>query len=129
LASVPTSKLPDVPEFVIHRVRRGEALSTIAVRYRTSVRAIQNANNMRGTMIRIGQRLRIPVANPSYYTSRVTQNAQTTSSGATVHVVRRGDTLWQIAQAYGTSVTQIRRLNRMGTSSRIYPGQRLIVKN
>ncbi len=129
LASVPVSKLPDVPEFVVHTVRRGETLSTIAVRYRTSVRAIQNANNMRGTMIRIGQRLRVPVANPSFYTSRVTQNAQTTPEGSTVHVVRQGDTLWQIAQAYGTTVTQIRRLNGMGTSSRIYPGQRLIVKN
>ncbi len=43
-----------------------------------------------------------------------------------VYIVRRGDTLWEIAQAYGSSVYEIRSLNNM-RSSRIYPGQQLIV--
>lgn len=130
IASVPESKLPEVPQFVTHRVRYGENLSTIARRYRTSVRAIQNANNMRGTLIRSGQTLRIPVHNPTYTASRpaVAQAAIQTPDGATVHVVRRGDTLWDIAQAHGVTVAQIRRLNGLGNSSRIYPGQRLVVK-
>jgi LysM repeat protein len=46
---------------------------------------------------------------------------------ATVHVVRQGDTLWEIAQAHGVTVAQIRSLNSLGISSRIYPGQRLMV--
>ncbi len=126
---IPESKLPDVPEFVIHRVRYGQTLSTIAQRYRTSARAIQLANNLRSAhRIRAGQRLRIPVRNASYYARRTTRNAVQTPDGATVHVVRRGDTLWEIAQAYGTTVTAIRRLNNMGRSSRINPGERLVVK-
>jgi membrane-bound lytic murein transglycosylase D len=48
--------------YVVHRVRRGETLSSIAVRYRTSVRRIMRANNMRSrTLIRTGQRLKIPL--------------------------------------------------------------------
>ncbi len=55
--------VPKPPEFLTHRVSRGENLSTIARRYGTSVSSIQAANSMgRQTMIRIGQRLRIPVA-------------------------------------------------------------------
>ena len=49
---------------VTHRVVRGDTLGAIARRYGSSVRAIQNANSLgRRTMIRIGQRLRIPARN------------------------------------------------------------------
>lgn len=49
------------PTFVTYRVQGGDTLSAIARRYGTSVRAVQVANNMTGqTLIRIGQRLRIP---------------------------------------------------------------------
>jgi LysM repeat protein len=53
-------ELPPRPKYVLHRVRRGDNLSSIAQRYHTNVRAIQQANSMgRTTRIRIGQRLRI----------------------------------------------------------------------
>ena len=49
---------------VTHRVARGDTLGAIARRYGSSVRAIQAANGMgRRTMIRVGQRLRIPTRN------------------------------------------------------------------
>ena len=52
------------PVDVTHRVARGDTLGAIARRYGTSVRAIQSANELgRRTMIRIGQRLRIPARN------------------------------------------------------------------
>ncbi len=47
--------------FVSHRVRSGQTLSSIAKRYGSSVRAIQNANGMRNSSrIKIGQVLRVP---------------------------------------------------------------------
>ena len=53
--------VPPKPTYLTHRVSSGDTLGALATRYRTSVRAIQVANNMgRRTMIRIGQRLRIP---------------------------------------------------------------------
>jgi membrane-bound lytic murein transglycosylase D len=57
---------PPVPKYTTHRVRRGETLSQIAVRYRTSVSAIVRANNLRSAnRLRIGQRLRIPLRRSS----------------------------------------------------------------
>ena len=53
---------PPKSTFVVHRVRRGETLSTIAVRYRTSIGRIMDANNLRnGRIIRAGQKLKIPL--------------------------------------------------------------------
>jgi len=42
-----------------------------------------------------------------------------------VHLVRRGDTLSRIAQRHGVSVPDLRRWNRLGSSSLIRPGQRI----
>jgi membrane-bound lytic murein transglycosylase D len=53
---------PPKVEYVLHRVRRGETLSLIALRYRTSIQRILEANNIRSTkLLRVGQRLKIPV--------------------------------------------------------------------
>jgi lipoprotein NlpD len=39
------------------------------------------------------------------------------------HVVRRGDTLFAIAERYGRTVDELARWNRLGDGSLIYPGQ------
>ncbi len=55
---------PPKVEYVVHRVRRGETLSLIAMRYRTSIQRILEANNIRSTkLLRVGQRLKIPMRN------------------------------------------------------------------
>jgi membrane-bound lytic murein transglycosylase D len=59
-AAVPPNKRVRVRE---HVVRNGETLSGIAKRYGTTVAAIQEANNIkRANRLRVGQRLRIPLA-------------------------------------------------------------------
>ena len=42
-----------------------------------------------------------------------------------VYTVREGDTLWNIAKAYGTTVNDIARYNGIVETDVIYPGQRL----
>lgn len=55
---------PPKVEYVLHRVRRGETLSLLALRYRTSIQRILEANNLRsGRLLRVGQRLKIPMRN------------------------------------------------------------------
>ena len=57
---------PPTPTYVMHWVRRGETLSSIAVHYRTSVGRIMDANNLRSSRyLRVGQRLRIPLTRTS----------------------------------------------------------------
>lgn len=49
----------DMDERIVHRVRSGESLGVIGRKYGVTVRQIQNWNGLRGTVIRIGQRLTI----------------------------------------------------------------------
>jgi LysM repeat protein len=59
--SLKVRPVPSTPTYVTHRVSSGDTLAALASRYRTSIRAVQAANNMgRRTLIRVGQRLRIP---------------------------------------------------------------------
>jgi membrane-bound lytic murein transglycosylase D len=107
LAALPAYVPPPPESFARHRVRRGETLSIIARRYRTSVGAIARANNLRSRhQIRVGQRLQIPqrgAARPKVSASAV--------GGSWHHTVRRGESLWSLASRYGTTVDRIKRDN------------------
>jgi LysM repeat protein len=45
----------------------------------------------------------------------------------TVHVVRRGETLYRIALNHGVSMWAIARANGIANPNRIYAGQRLVI--
>lgn len=140
LAAVPLS-VSSKPERVVsneyfyYRIRRGDNLSFIAKRYRTSVSKLRRLNNLsRRAILRVGRRLKVPdpggaalYANGSK--SRV-QRAQSsiTRSAPAVHVVRRGENLSTIAQRYGTSVSHLLRLNNLSRRSIIRVGQRIKVR-
>ncbi len=51
---------PKPPAVVRYTVKRGDTLSSIAKRYKTTVSKIQAANSIRGSVIRVGQNLKIP---------------------------------------------------------------------
>jgi len=57
------AKISSDMSHVYHRVSKGETLSSIAKRYKTTVAAISKANNIRdGQLIKIGLRLKIPLS-------------------------------------------------------------------
>jgi membrane-bound lytic murein transglycosylase D len=43
------------------------------------------------------------------------------------HTVRNGESLWTIARRYDTTVKKVQAANRLGSRSRIRPGQRLVI--
>ncbi|MDR0967097.1 MAG: penicillin-insensitive murein endopeptidase [Myxococcales bacterium] len=47
-----------------HRVKKGDTLGKIAFAYGSTVKAIQQANNLKSTMIRLDQRLAVPMRGP-----------------------------------------------------------------
>jgi len=47
-----------------HRVRSGDTLGGIALRYNSTVAMIRKANRMRGSFLRVGQRLSVPLRGP-----------------------------------------------------------------
>lgn len=56
----PTPKPKPKPSTRYHTVRKGDTLYGLSKRYGTTVGAIQKANGIKGSVIRLGQRLKIP---------------------------------------------------------------------
>jgi membrane-bound lytic murein transglycosylase D len=113
--------------FVRHKIRKGETVSTISRKYGVSQYAVFEANNLsRRSKIYAGKSLIIPVPNDRDYTRRTKR--EYTAKGD-IYVVRSGDTVWDIARAFGTSTGKIRRLNKLDRKSRIYVGQKLRISD
>ncbi|MFQ6675405.1 MAG: LysM peptidoglycan-binding domain-containing protein [Fidelibacterota bacterium] len=125
------SALPDdqrfAPQYLVHRVRKGETLSLIAQKYRVSIHNIASINKIRNYhRLQIGQKLTIPV--PSLTRSgSLAASSRSGDQRTTVHVVKKGDTLGHIAVRYGTSARTLRQWNGLRYGEYIYPGQKLLI--
>ncbi len=100
-----------------YRVRSGDSLGSIATRFRQSVNALMRMNNISSHIIHPGDRLRVK-GNPSVSPSN--------KNDSKWYKVRRGDSLWTIAQQFRMSVNDLRALNNL-SSSIIQAGHMLMV--
>jgi len=110
-------KLPESSraKWTRHRVSRRETISSIAKRYGISQRALVDANKLRSRhRIYVGQVLTIPVP-PTYSSSSSSRNRgiRRTVSSDGKYLVRRGETLWELAREFSTTISAIRRANGM----------------
>lgn len=116
-----------------HKIKEGETLGHIANKYQTTVRMLQEVNNIRGKMIRAGHSITIPVATKSlnHYLSEDQRRLalqQTERNGIKIkHQVRKGDTFWDLSQRYGVSVRKIASWNGMAPIDALMPGQQLVI--
>lgn len=107
-----------------HKVRRGENLGLIAKKYGISVRQLKTWNQLRGNLIKPGQKLK--VSNSSKSGSQKVADLPK-DGNYKYHTIRKGDTLWDLARKYNASVNQIKQWNKITNSYRLKPGQKLIV--
>ena len=129
LAKAP--KVDGVRSFT-YRVKRGDTLSKIAQEQGTTVEEIMAYNGLKNHIININQSLVIPVSGKTSLPI-ATQVAAvvnpSTGVSEQVHEVGRGDTLWEIAREYNTTVAHLLKLNNMSWSQarRLQLGQKLVV--
>jgi len=115
--------IPPEATYVVHYVRRGETVSGIASRYRTSVSSIARLNRLnRRYTIYPGQRLKVPSRGGS---SSYSQPRELVKEGERlIYVVKRGDSLYKIASSFNTSVAEIKKRNSL-KSNTLSVGQKL----
>ncbi len=106
-----------------HIVKSGENLGLIAKKYQCSTTDLMNWNNLRSSTIYPKQKLLVYKPEETHTEVVSTQNGQVKYI---YHVVKSGDTLWDIAKQYdGVTVNQIKRLNNISNSRRLKPGQKI----
>lgn len=102
-----------------HKVKRGETLSHIARRYKTTVEALQSANALADPRrLRAGQVIKL--AKPAPKPAAAAKPAPLSNekivlgeAGTATYRVVKGDNLSKIANRFGTTVTELRKANSL----------------
>ncbi|HEY0646373.1 LysM peptidoglycan-binding domain-containing protein [Phenylobacterium sp.] len=109
-----------------YTVRRGDTLAEIANRLGTEIDDLARLNGLkRPYRLQPGQVLKNPKAPKAAATSRASRASAGASTSGGTYTVRRGDTLFAIAQRNGTTVEALRRANGMGRNASLIPGRKL----
>ena len=107
-----------------YTVRRGDTLSGLALRFRTSVRSLRANNTIRrGNRIYIGQVLQLPKgkSKPSIrYANYAPKNYTLVS-----YRIRKHDNLSKIAKRFNTNTRFLAKINHIKNPNSLYPGQRI----
>ena len=117
-----------------HRIKSGETLSQIAVKYDTTVKHLRKVNRIRGNNIRAGKHLLIPVASrkSTDYALSAGQrlsSIKNTSKGKTriTHIVNKGDSFWDISRKYNVNMHKLAKWNGMAIRDPLRKGQKLVI--
>ena len=103
-------------------IQRGDTLSRLAIEYNTTIARLVELNNIANpNLIYAGASLIVPSG------ETIQDNDGNSTSGQTIYIVQRGDTLNQIAANFGTTAIAIAKENNIRNINLIYVGQRLII--
>lgn len=127
-APAPTGTTPYV-------IRKGDTLGAIAKRHKITLRALTEANpTVDPAKLKLGQTIHLPVSPEAAASAGgaagsgmgAGAGAAAAAPGVVNYVVKSGDTLTRIAKAHGTTLKELRTLNKLKTD-RINVGQKLKV--
>lgn len=117
-----------------HEIAKGETLNAVARRFDTSVTVLRRINNLDPrAKVKAGQEILIPLALDARRAEnekmpRGKSAAPRDRERGAEYVVRKGDTLYEIARQNGVTVADIREWNGLGAGAAIQPGQKLALK-
>lgn len=129
---------------LVHKVKKGEKLKTIAKKYKVDEEDIMDWNGLENAYITRGQKLDIFIDKTPTTTTNIIDTeeveaekpapkkpapkkpAPTKKTTTVKYKVKNGDTLWSIAQRHGTTVARIKQLNNL-RSDFLRLGQILII--
>lgn len=125
-----------------HVVKKGEYLSSIARKYSCTINDIKAWNNLKSNSVYPGKKLIVYVHEPKTTIAAAkpeapkenliaenapTKTETTTSGGYKYYTVKKGDSLYKIAQKNNTTIDEIKRLNNLNIKYNLLPGQKLKV--
>ena len=120
--------------WVRHKVKSGDSLLRLANKYHTNIDIISKVNELKSNVIIAGHYLIVPVALKSldsYSLSQEQRLAKTQSKKSGTyklnHMVKSGDTFWDISREYKVNLRQLAKWNGMAPTDMLRPGKTLVV--
>jgi LysM repeat protein len=102
-----------VPDYVNYKVKRGDTLYSIAKAYGVTVDSLIQDNALKNNSLTIGQNLKIRTNNTMVVEECFGEEYVPSNSSYSEYVVKRGDNLYNIANTFGTSVSEITKINNL----------------
>jgi len=117
-----------------YQIKAGDSLGKIANKFNTDINVIKQVNNIRGTQIREGKHLLIPVAAQALDTYILSKNQRLVKkqnyqrgNEKLIHIVKSGDTFWDLSRAYKVDYKQLAKWNGMAPRDTLKLGQKLVI--
>ncbi len=117
-----------IPEYTSYTVKKGDNLYSIARANNVDVDTIIRDNNLSNTNLNIGQVLKIRTNNEVIEECFGSDYTPPVDTSTTTYTVKKGDSLYTIANRYNTSVDNIKSLNNLVTNN-LSIGQVLKIPN
>jgi membrane-bound lytic murein transglycosylase D len=123
-------------QFKTHIVRKGDTLGGIARLYRVDLEPILELNRLkRSSLLSIGMNLIIPVPKnariagvPERKVERESQPLGSEESTYITYTIKRGDSLWSIANEMGVNIGTLSRWNNLHPDKKLMPGDKLKIR-
>jgi membrane-bound lytic murein transglycosylase D len=121
--SISTSSEENRPKFErklqYHTIKSGESLGKIADKYNVSISNLKSWNNIKGTTIQAGKKLKI------YSNKKIVIKSEAKSNNDGTYTVKNGDSLFSISKQFpGVSIDDLKKWNDI-SSDNIQPGMKL----
>jgi membrane-bound lytic murein transglycosylase D len=122
-----------------HKVTRGETVDAVAKKYSTTAYVLRHLNDLpSSSRLVVGSDIRVPSGSTSL-PEKVARAAARVDGGRgrvasraggrrpSIHVVRRGESLWKISRRTGVDMKTLARLNGLNPNETLRPGKRLVL--
>lgn len=113
----PPKETLSTSNYYTYTIKKGDTLYQIAKKYNTTPEAIKTSNNLTSNTLTIGATIKIPKAN-----SETSSTLPPSNANSDIYIVKKGDTLYQIAQKYNTTVAELKKNNNL-TNNNLTIGQ------
>lgn len=138
-----TGQMNTKEEKIVHKVRKGENLKSIAKKYNVTINDIKTWNYIGKKGIRPGKLLIIyrPIPPEKVNADKVTSNdnkqlpsenenvqqQKNTETSQSYHIVKKGETMHSISKKYNVSIQQLAEMNQVPLNYKVKIGEKLII--
>jgi LysM repeat protein len=128
----PVEKTPDTiqtpqVETINIQVEKGQTLYSLSKKYGCTITQLKEWNDLTGSSLQIGQELKIETTNRDNSSDPIfVEESKEKNTPVITHIVKKGETLYQLAKDYNCTVEDISNWNNL-ESSNIHPNQELVI--